>query len=87
MKQKKDKNYSFNHTNERLLERYNLSIDKKDYSELSKKFKTDKSTLILKENEDQEIHLASFKGKFITFVFSVNRGYITTVINNLRKVK
>ena len=87
MKTKKNKEYSFNHVNKRLQERYNLSIDKKEFTELSKQLKNDKTNLLLKENEDQEIHVLSFKSKLITFVFSGKRGYITTVINNLKKGK
>jgi hypothetical protein len=80
MKTKKDKNYSFNHVNDRLKERFNLSISMKDFDYYSDKFCKDKLNLILVENKDQEIHRIKFKHKLVTFVYSNNRGYITTVL-------
>lgn len=81
MKTKKDKNYSFLHVNQRLIERFNLSINMGEYNNLNNKLRTNKSTIILKENEDQEIHQINFKEKIVTFIFSVNRDYVTTAMN------
>ena len=79
MKTIKDKNYSFNHTNERLKERFGIKpISRKAFDALSDKFQSDKKNLILEENDDQELHQILFEGKLVTFVFSKYRGYITT---------
>ena len=81
MKTKKDKAYSFNHVNERLIERFDSSpMTMELFDELSDRFKNDKSTRILIENEDQEIHQISDNHKTFTFVYSTQRGYITTVL-------
>jgi hypothetical protein len=81
MKTKKDINYSFNHVNERLQKRFNLSsLTRKLFDKLSYQFKKDKSTMILLENKDQEIHQITYKKQIITFVFSIKRGYITTAL-------
>ena len=78
MKTIKDINYSFNHLNERLNERFNLSITWEEYYKLNKILKNDKSNMILIENKDQEIHQLTFKGASVTFVFNTNKNFITT---------
>jgi len=81
MKTIKDKTYSFNHVNERLKERFNISpITMEEYNSLNNKLQSNKNNRILIENEDQEIHQMLFKELKVAFVFSVNRGYITTVL-------
>jgi len=80
MKTKKDKNYSFNHVSERLIERFGLPITRKIFDDLCHRFKTDKSTRILVENKDQEIHQIKYRNSNVTFVYSVNREYITTAL-------
>ena len=32
-------------------------------------------------NKDQELHQIEYKGSKVTFVFSIKRGHITTVLN------
>ena len=81
MKTKKDKNYSFNHVKERLNERFGLSMSRELFDGLSDAFDNTKSHMILKENEDQEIHQIILKGQKVTFVYSISRGYITTAMN------
>jgi len=81
MKTKKDKNYSFTHVNERLFERFNLSITRDLFDDLSETFRVDKTNMIMVENNDQEIHQVQYDGRKITFVYSISRGYITTAMN------
>ena len=80
MKTIKDINYSFNHLNKRLNERFNLSITKKEYYKLNEVLKIDKSNMILIENKDQEIHRLIFKKVSVTFVYNVNKKFITTAM-------
>ena len=85
MKTEKDKEYSFMHVNGRLDERFNLPITMEEFEKLSDSLTTDKSRLVQVENDDQEIHSVRFKGKLITFVYSRERGHITTALINFRK--
>lgn len=81
MKTKKDIHYSFTHVNDRLKERFELSITWQEYLALNKEFKNDKSNVILIENHNQEIHRIRFKGKLVTFDYNINKEYITTAMN------
>jgi len=78
MKTVKDKEYSFNHTKERLSERYNLSLSKKEYETLCSLIS--KKTLLVKENDIQEIHLILWKNKRIKAVYNQEKQCITTVL-------
>lgn len=81
MKTKKDKQYSFDHVNQRLKERFDLPpITMEEFDYISHQLKIDKSNLILIENKDQEIHQVMYKGKQVTFVYSTEREYITTAM-------
>lgn len=83
MKTIKDEEYSFNHTKERLLERFNLSLSKEEYKILCELCMTKVSyinSLVIKESEDQEIHQLFFKGHNIKFTFNNKKGYITTAL-------
>lgn len=83
MKTIKDKEYSFNHTKERLRERFDLLLTKKEYKSLCNICKSDVkylNTLVIKESEDQEIHKIFFKGCNIKFTFNNKKGYITTAL-------
>ena len=81
MKIIKDISYSFNHTNKRLNERFNLSITYEEYNTLSILLAVNKSKMILVEDGTQEIHQLKFKGKVVTFVYSKVRECVTTVLN------
>ena len=83
MKTIKDKNYNFNHTKERLKERFNLPLTQDEYESLCNDVCG--STLIAKESVDQEIHKIFFKGLHIKFTFSRKNGRITTVIPKERR--
>ena len=80
MKTKKDKQYSFDHVCKRLNDRFCLSITLQEFDNLSSQFKTDKSNMILVENQVQEIHQVMFKGSLVTFAYSISRGCITTAM-------
>jgi hypothetical protein len=81
MKPKKDIIYSFDHVNQRLKERFDLSpMTMEEFDFLSNDLRIDKSNVILVENDDQEIHMIQYKGKKIIFVYSIGRGYITTAM-------
>lgn len=78
MKTIKNKEYSFNHTKERLLERFGLSLNKEEYKTLCSLI--NKKTLIVKEDDKQEIHLISWRNKQIKAVFNLEKQCITTVL-------
>lgn len=75
--------YSYLHTKERLLERYDLEISRKEYDNLNQiilhlppaKFEED-------ANEMQGIFYKNFKGKEVIFVYSFTLGWIKTVLPN-----
>jgi len=92
MKTIKDKEYSFNHTKDRLRERFDLLLTRNEYELLcnicsSKDLLGDmcnSKTLVIKENSDQEIHTIFFKGRYIKFTFSTKKSCITTVLPEKR---
>lgn len=85
MKTKKDKAYSFNHVNERLAQRFDLpAMTMEEFDFLSNNLRIDKSNVILIENDDQEIHMLQYQGKKVTFVYSIERGHITTAMKWVR---
>jgi len=85
MKTKKDKQYSLNHVNQRLKERFDLPpMTMEEFDFLSNDLRMDKSNVILIENDDQEIHMLRYKGKKVTFVYSIEREYITTAMKWVR---
>jgi hypothetical protein len=82
MKTIKDLNYSYNHVKDRLIERYNMEIDRKFYDDMNKKlepyigspdFGTD-------NNGDQEIHSMFLRDKTVKVVYSISKNRITTVL-------
>jgi hypothetical protein len=78
MKTIKDIEYSFNHTRERLNERYNISLNRSEYDRLCGII-TDGICMMV-ENDDQEIYETYFKGSHIRVVWSTKRNCITTVL-------
>ena len=77
MKPNKDKKYSFTHVQERLKERYNLTINEFEYLMLHTTIKNLEPT---KDEGEQLIYDVYFKGEKIIVVYSKQRGYITTVL-------
>jgi len=82
MKTIKDKEYSFNHTKDRLRERFDLLLTRNEYEMLCNICNS--KTLVIKESKDQEIHTIFFKGRYIKFTFSTKKSCITTVLPEKR---
>lgn len=80
MKTKKDKTYSFLHTQARLKERYNLEITRAEYDAICDKAKQLRGELERNGKTMQKIVKASFKGKIVTFVYALGCDYVTTVL-------
>lgn len=77
MKTVKDKEYSFRHVKERMLERYDIEIDMEDYEEMNLWHENDD---IIEIQGDQIISKIHYKNKDIITNFCKKRGYITTVL-------
>jgi len=86
MKTKKDADYSFNHTRDRLLERYDITITRAFYDGMCKDIKdlTSDVTLIdIEKQKDDTQMIFDIKYKFIEsirVVWSDERACITTAI-------
>ena len=82
MKTIKNKEYSFNHYKQRLNERYNLNITKKEYNKrCSMVKKTFKLISIEKQKKDiQTIYIGEWKNISIKVVWSDYRKCLTTVL-------
>jgi len=78
MKTIKDKEYSFNHTKDRLRERFDLLLTRNEYEMLCNICNS--KTLVIKESKDQEIHTIFFKGRYIKFTFNTKMGVIKTAL-------
>ncbi len=89
MKTTKDKKYSFNHTKDRLKERFDLLLTWSDYETLCNICTSDAlyvNTLIVQESNNQEIHEIFFKGRNIRFTFNTKKGWITTALLEKKKI-
>jgi len=88
MKTIKDKEYSFNHFKERLMERYNLDITPDYYDDLCAMmnlYKTFPPISIEKQkNDTQMVYDIVFKDQLITVVWSETRNLLTTVLPKLK---
>lgn len=84
MKTKKDLLYSFNHTQARLKERYNISIDRVDYDDLCIRILKKRDVKFVskeKQKKDiQQIYDILFKGATIRVVWSTTNSWIKTVL-------
>jgi len=85
MKTEKDREYSFNHTKNRLLERYNIEITLDDYNYLCRKIESKKDLVLImvekQKNDTQYVYDLNFKYKNrIRVVWSEKRNCITTVL-------
>ncbi len=84
MKTKKDREYSFNHTKQRLSERYGIKIDRKQYDHICFKVKNHKDVNLImaedKQNGLQFIYDYLHNGKTIRVVWSDERDCITTAL-------
>lgn len=84
MKTKKDLLYSFNHTQARLKERYNISIDRADYDDICirilKKIDVKFVSKEKQKKDIQQIYDMSFKGNTVRVVWSKRDKRIKTVL-------
>jgi len=85
MKTVKDRQYSFNHTQKRLKERYDIEITMKDYNYLCDKVKGKKDAVPvmveIHNNDTQYIYDLQFQYRgTIRVVWSEKRKCITTVL-------
>lgn len=84
MKTIKNRAYSFNHTKERMMSRYDILIDEQDYNEMCERVDK-KQDVILISNENQkkdvqQIYDIFFKIKSIKVVWSKANRLIKTVL-------
>ena len=81
MKTLKDKNYSYQHTKQRLSERHNLTLSEYEYNNLCQKFIEKKIKIIVEEkSNNQVIFETTFKNKQIKFVWNNSHQLITTTL-------
>lgn len=80
LKTKKDREYSFRHTQERLMERYRLDISRDEYDTICFNAKVLRGDLERNGEVMQKIVKARFKGKIVTFVYGLGCDYVTTVL-------
>ena len=84
MKTKKDISYSFNHTKERLRDRYGIKINGVDYTEMCEQILKKKDVKLVSEEKQkkdvQQIYNISFKGIIIRIVWSTLNKRITTAL-------
>jgi len=78
MKTIKNREYSYNHTKQRMLERFNIHINKRDYNKLCNLISS--RTIVMRESVTQEIHIIDWKEKTFTVVFNTEKNCITTVL-------
>jgi len=78
MKTIKNREYSYNHTKQRMLERFNIHINKRDYNKLCSLISS--RTIVMRESVTQEIHIIDWKEKIFTVVFNTEKNCITTVL-------
>jgi hypothetical protein len=85
MKTIKDREYSFNHTKLRLLERYGIDITVEDYEYLCENIKYNNDALLItmekQKDDEQYIYDLNFKYKeIVRVVWSKERQCITTAL-------
>jgi len=84
MKTKKDMLYSFNHTKERLSERYSIEINTMDYAEMCDRVDKKKNVLFItsekQKNDVQEIYDVYLRDQLVRVVWSTANRWIKTVL-------
>lgn len=78
MKTIKNREYSYNHTKQRMLERFNIHINKRDYNKLCSLISS--RTIVMRESVTQEVHIIEWKNQTFTVVFNTEKSCITTVL-------
>lgn len=79
--------YSLNHVQERLWDRYGLKIDKKEYRILCQKCNNNENLIFTEENckNPSSLHKLWHRGELVLFVYERERGCITTVLLSRKK--
>ena len=85
MKTKKDINYSFQHTKNRILERYKKVIDRKWYDEMCERIKDGHGFTYLDSAKDSGDTQLIVKVENIIVVWSENRQCITTALKEWKR--
>jgi hypothetical protein len=80
MKTKKDRAYSFEHTKQRLQERYSMVLSKADYEHLCRCAKLGNGLLEALGEKKQKIVQVELRGRIITVVYGLGCEYVTTVL-------
>jgi len=80
MKTKKDIDYSFEHTKQRLAERYGLWLTRPEYVQLCTSVQNYKGQYESTAGDVQKVVAVPFRGVLVTCVYSWNRSCITTVL-------
>lgn len=84
MKTKKDRLYSFNHTQQRMAARYGILIGMKDYTEICDRIDKKKNVKFISEenqkNDVQEMYDVYLRGTLVRVVWSTSNKWIKTVL-------
>ena len=84
MKTIKDIEYSFEHTRERIKERYGVDINREDYNELCVRANLKENVVFMSEKKQkngvQQVLIMPFKDVQLKVVWSTSRQCITTVL-------
>lgn len=86
MKTIKDYLYSYNHVKQRLKERHNIDIDRREYSKMNLVVRLYRQAnhinpISVDNNGDQEVwEYMEFNEKYVKVVYSVSKERITTVL-------
>jgi len=84
MKTKKDLLYSFNHTKERMEDRYGIEINAMDYAEMCENIIHKKNVLFItsekQKNDVQEIYDVYLRSTLVRIVWSTTNKWIKTVL-------
>lgn len=85
MKTIKDIEYSFDHTRERISERYGIDITREDYNELCRRANLKENVEFMSEdsqkNDVQVVLVMPFKDVQLKVVWSTSRQCITTALS------
>lgn len=73
----------FNHTKERLKQRYKLDINKEEYIDLCQRLK--ESFISRPYSKNRDVRMTVFKGKIISIGYNHKRELINTVLPNRKK--
>lgn len=88
MKTRKDKDYSFWHTQQRMKERFGLDLTQEEYNRYNASIPSLRYSIISSErNSDDVQHFIrmNHRNRTVIFVYSENKQRITTVVKDRTK--